>query len=259
MSVFAMSFLSETGGRVATGPDGLSGRTGVGSELRQDPVRGRGRSATGFLTLMLVLLVTSSARAGIIFTDSFEEGKKFADPTGYGGRLAAIQSSNPRTGSNALFLNNKEGALYTLADTYQLGTYTVSYYARREASFANTYSILSYGITGFLAGNPELGGIFLEEAQLPIGSYKLVTYSATVAAGSLAIGKQVQVLVDQSRLGASDGLSQLRIDDVSVSFTPAGAGVVPEPSSMAILGLGALVIAYRARRKTKSQQAAVQS
>lgn len=259
MSVFAMSFLSETGGRVATGPDGLSGRTGVGSELRQDPVRGRGRSATGFLTLMLVLLVTSSARAGIIFTDSFEEGKKFADPTGYGGRLAAIQSSNPRTGSNALFLNTKEGAIYNLTDTFQLGTYSVSYYARRETSLVATYSVLAYDITGLVPGDPTaVGGVFLTQANLPASTYSLVSYSATIAPGSAALGKQIKLLIDQSNNGPADTY-RLRIDDVSVSFTPAGAGVVPEPSSMAILGLGALVIAYRARRKNKSQQAAVQS
>jgi hypothetical protein len=209
---------------------------------------------------MLVLLVTSSARAGIIFTDSFEEGKKFADPTGYGGRLAAIQSSNPRTGSNALFLNTKEGAIYNLTDTFQLGTYSVSYYARRETSLVATYSVLAYDITGLTPGDPTaVGGVFLTQANLPASTYSLVTYEATIAPGSAALGKQIKLLIDQSNNATVADTYQLRIDDVSVSFTPAGAGVVPEPSSMAILGLGALVIAYRARRKTKSQQAAVQS
>ena len=32
----------------------------------------------------------------------------------------------------------------------------------------------------------------------------------------------------------------------------AGGGQVPEPTSMAIFGLGALGMAYRARRKTKA-------
>jgi hypothetical protein len=244
--------------RWSAGIDALPGRSARGSGFPKVGARERVRLATGFLTLILALFGCSSVRAGLILTDSFEEGKKFADPTGYGGRLAFIESINPRTGSNALFLNTKEGALYTLTDTFQPGTYTVSYYARRETTLVATYSILAYGITGFVPGEPTaVGGIFLTQADLPAATYRLVTYSATIAPGSPALGQPVQLLIDQSNNATVAGTFRLRIDDVSVSFTPAGAGVVPEPSSMAMLGIGALGMAYRARRKGKSQKLAV--
>lgn len=38
---------------------------------------------------------------------------------------------------------------------------------------------------------------------------------------------------------------------VSLTFSPGTGGAVPEPTSMAIFGIGALGMAYRARRKTK--------
>ncbi|MFN5624161.1 MAG: hypothetical protein ACK5DM_09460 [Planctomyces sp.] len=83
--------------------------------------------------------------------------------------------------------NNKEGVFYTLSDVYQPGTYTVSYYFKKETGFIATYSILTYGQTGFLNGQPNVGGANLEQGSLPF-AYQLVTYTATVAAGSAAIG-----------------------------------------------------------------------
>lgn len=211
------------------------------------------------LSIAVVALVVSglaggSAQAGIIFTDGFEGGKLFGDPTsGYGGRLTSIVATNPRTGSNALLIDSKEGALYTLPDTFQEGTYTVSMYVRRDSGFGTFLSYLTYGTTGgYSNSNPNLGGgFYVEEGQLPLGSYTPISWVAVVGAGDAAIGKNIQVLVEQSRLFTVEGQTAIRVDDLSIDFVPANAAAVPEPTSVAILGLGALGMAYRVRRKNR--------
>lgn len=212
------------------------------------------------LSIALVALVVSGfaggpAQAGIIFTDGFEDGKLFGDPaSGYGGRLASIVATNPRTGSNALLLDSKEGALYTLPDTYQEGSYTVSMYVRRDSASAAFLSYLTYGTTGgYSNSNPNLGGgFYVEEPQLPLGSYTPISWVAVIGAGDAAIGKNIQLLVEESRLFTVQGQTAVRVDDLSIDFVPANAAAVPEPTSVAILGLGALGMAYRVRRKTRA-------
>ncbi len=75
-----------------------------------------------------------------------------------------------------------------------------------------------------------------------------MTYTATVAAGSAAIGQNVQLLIDQSRLDLNPDVYRARLDDVQIEFTPATAAV-PEPASVALTGLVSLVLAWRVRRK----------
>lgn len=205
------------------------------------------RQVTAVACFVGVMFVSGAAQAGIIFTDGFEGGKLFLDPTGYGTRVAEIQANTPRTGANAVYLNNKEGVFYTLSDVYQPGTYTVSYYFKKESGFIATYSILTYGQTGFLSGQPNVGGAYFEQGALPF-AYQLVTYTATVAAGSAAIGQNVQLLIDQSRLDLNPDVYRARLDDVQIEFTPATAAV-PEPASVALTGLVSLVLAWRVRRK----------
>ncbi len=250
---FAVSLLHMFSNQEFKGVDSLlrNATRGIG---RQGERRTKGSQiATALLALLSGLLFLDSAYAGVIFTDSFEDGKKYADPAGYGGRLANIDPTGARTGTNSLFFNNKEGALWTLDDTYQVGTYTVTYYARRESGFSHTLGLLSYGITGVTGGyQPDLGSAYFPETNLPMDTYVPVTFSAVIAPGSLAIGQNIKLLIEQSRLWQDDTLYKIRVDDVSITYTPAGNGEVPEPTSMAIFGLGALGLAYRARRKSKA-------
>lgn len=112
------------------GPKSLKGRISV--MLRSpsvllslfDPCAPRMRRVTAVACFFGVMFVAGAAQAGIIFTDGFEGGKLFADPTGYGTRVATIEATSPRSGANAVFLNNKEGVFYSLPDVYQPGTYT---------------------------------------------------------------------------------------------------------------------------------------
>lgn len=215
-----------------------------------DPCASGMRRVTAVACFLGVMSVAGAAQAGIILTDGFEGGKLFADPTGYGTRVATIEATSPRSGANAVFLNNKEGVFYTLADVYQPGTYTVSYYFKKEFALIATYSILTYGETGWRTGQPILGGAYFEQNDLPF-AYTQISYTATVAAGDAAIGQNVQLLIDQSRLDLNDGVYLARLDDVQVEFTPAGAAV-PEPASMAFTGLASLVLAWRVRRNGKA-------
>lgn len=208
------------------------------------------RMVTAVACVVGFMFVAGTAQAGIIFTDGFEGGQLFVNPTGYGTRLASIQATSPRSGANAVFFDNKEGVFYTLPDVYQPGTYTVSYYFKKESVFVANYSILTYGETGWRTGQPILGGAYFEQNDLP-SAYRLVSYTATIAPGDAAIGKNVQLLIDQSRLDLNNGVYLARLDDVQVEFTPSSVAV-PEPASVAFTGLASVVLAWRARRKGKA-------
>ena len=199
-------------------------------------------SRLGAFSLVSASFTLTSAHAATIFSDGFETGKLYDDATGYSTRVADIDTNVSRTGSNSLVFNNKEGVLYTLADTYQAGTYTVSYYANRQSSFGHNLSFLTYGITG--GYSPQLGVAYLEEASLPVGTWTQVTFDATIAAGDATIGQNVQLLIEQSRLYGV-GSYNLFIDDLSISFSPA----IPEPSTYGLIGIGALGLAIAARRR----------
>jgi len=200
------------------------------------------RGINVFLSVTLMASFTlSAARAAVILSDGFESGKLFADATGYSGRVATIDAAGANTGANSLLLNNKEGVLYSLADTYQEGTYTVTYYAKRETTFAINLSFLTYGITG--GYTPQVAAAYLEEPSLPLNVYTPVTFTATIDAQSAAFGKNIQLLVEQSRLGL-DNSYKLRIDDLLVSFTP-----IPEPSAFSLLVVGLAGLAVLRRRQ----------
>ena len=114
----------------------------------------------------------------------------------------------------------------------------------------HSLSVLTYGISSIAGGyGPTTGGTYVEEPALPINTYTPITYTAVIAQGSAAIGQNIQLLIEQSRLDtASQFTYNIRVDDVSITFTPASSAV-PEPTSMAIFGLGVLGLAYRKRRK----------
>ena len=211
---------------------------------------GRMRIVIAVACLTGFMFAADAVQAGIILSDGFEGGKLFADPTGYGTRTVSIEATSPYSGANAVFLDNKEGVFYTLSDVYQPGTYTVSYYFKKETSFIANYSVLTYGETGWRTGQPVLGGAYFEQGALPF-AYTKISYTATVAAGDAAIGKNVQLLIDQSRLDLNNGVYKARLDDVQVEFTPLAAAV-PEPASVAITGLVSLVFAWRMRRSRKA-------
>jgi hypothetical protein len=102
-------------------------------------------------------------------------------------------------------------------------------------------------VTSDLAGKDPFSvgsnGIFTKLTSDTSGSPQSSSYSVSLLLGQVFAFRA-------SSVDGQFGRSETTITNFVVSYTPSGA--VPEPTSMAIFGLGALGMAYRQRRKNKS-------
>ena len=195
--------------------------------------------------LVSLVCVLESAKAGVISTT-------FSGSNSRRGNIFDIQVNNPLTvESISVNLDNsltKEIFLY-----YKPGTWV---------GFQSTaaYWTLAGSVTVTSAGRNNPTPVDIPDFYLAGGTYGFyVTTDGTTPEavyytnGSTSYGDgNITIYAGKGTLTPFDGnlTSGDRIWNGSITYSPTSA--VPEPTSMAIFGFGALATAYRARRKSKA-------
>lgn len=173
---------------------------------------------------------------------TYSDGSDLADLVGWVGNnnVSVVAAQSPRTGSHAIALNgsawgNAGGATEVttlLSDSIGVAgstPITISLWAQ-GSDFPVAFDLLADGValTASSAVSPTLGAAYQEFTR----SYD----SATMTAVS---GADLTIQFGLEPTGAGTG-GQVRFDDVS-------ATAIPEPSSLALLTLGGLLIARHRR------------
>jgi len=179
------------------------------------------------VALAAVLIASAGQMQAAVINGGFETG----DLTGWtvsGADSAVANPSNARSGSYS-FVGYDNDGFATLSQNFSTlagAEYELDFWS--FSSFVDPGNILRYQL--------DAGPIFTV-SQTP--TYALTTGSFTASGSTTTLSFLFET---------DDGTGVWLIDDVSVTQTSAA---VPEPTSMAIFGLGALGLAYRARRKSK--------
>jgi hypothetical protein len=126
-----------------------------------------------------------------------------------------------RAGSTSLFLTNSS----TAGQTFGTGASTIATTSSGSAIYIDFQSNLLGLPGGYVSGGAISGSMTFS------GSFASLGIDPVARTYSWGLG------------GAGSS--------VSLTFSSGTGGAVPEPTSMAIFGIGALGMAYRARRKTK--------
>lgn len=220
------------------------------------PARGLSSLPRGAAVALLMLtagfFATTASAGTVIFTDDYESGVKFTNPNPVnyvtGTIVDAGTSISP---THVLQLTNfpqKNGALYTLANTYELGVYELSFYRVRAAGYeGSSWAAFVYDAPS----NPlqEINGSWTGSVPL---TWEQVTVSTTITESSPALGKAVQFVFDQSNGSNGSTTSMIYLDNVSLQFTPSSPVPEIDPAGMGgVLALvtGALGLLERRRLK----------
>lgn len=206
------------------------------------------------LALAAAVLTMGSAQAAVLLSDGFEGTTNFGSAADYGGTGTILTTAEARTGSSALMMDNnpvKKAVLYTLPDVYQIGTYDVSYYVKLETGkLGANYGLLTYNYTSLL-NSINTGTIvadnYIADPTLT-NAYVLINFSATLLAGDAALGQSIQLLIDQSRGGASNS-ARIFVDDLTITYTAPAA--VPAPATLSMTLAGAACFGFSMWRRRK--------
>ncbi len=150
----------------------------------------------------------------------------------------ATGSGTPSGGSGSQVVFASGGGFHsqTLTDTLQVGTYTLTVAVGNRSNFAMgnwVFDLRANGISTVLAtstGNSEL---------LTSGAFTDKVLIFNVLAGNPNLGTALGIVLSSDASGAAE------YDNVRLDFAPVA---IPEPASMALLGLGSVLLLARRRK-----------
>lgn len=196
-------------------------------------------------------LITTASASTLLFTDNFESGVNFVAPDNRYAAGTIITTATTVSPTRALQLDDspKSGALWTLPQTYQLGTYTLSFWHIRTAANGSNVAMFAYDWPSTYTAqsdnqivNGAPAGVYWT-GSVP-NTWTQVNFSQTLSAGNPALGKPIQFWLDQSYATTMAYQNVILIDNVSVTFAP-----VPEPSTCAMALAGLAGGGYLVRRR----------
>jgi hypothetical protein len=194
-----------------------------------------GAMATNAMAAVVTYTLTGGGITGTLNGTAFS-GKDFtitatADPSTFS--QGSLNGSIPIVYTTAASTMTIDGFAPFQVTSSNFGVFIADYSSVFPGTFAGGFGIVdlvSDGSVGIASvGSPT--GDPLNGPGMISGSTGADNYTYTTTAGNLSL----------SLINISDG--------VPVTFTAGGSPAVPEPTSMAIFGLGALGFAYRNRRK----------
>lgn len=212
---------------------------------------------TSLASMALVTLV-ETASAGVIINVVESGGNVVATLSGQLSNLGVGTTQpppiNPVSSLAAIYVNlgGTDSFVVQSPGSYETTRYNLSGTASQWGPFAfTTANDFTLSGTNYLSfNNSSIGGSGGGPGgNLVLGSY---TFGASISATLTFTNKTLAAmgLVNQGSYVYTVGSGS---DTDTITFNVGGSGgQVPEPSSMAIFGLGALGMAYRARRKRNS-------
>ena len=203
------------------------------------------------------LVTAASSQAAIVYTEDFDAANQVSgqnvvgwNPEVFTGAIASdtgIQAQLPTTsGTNYAFFNTgvSSSNLREAAMNTDTGFANVA-----GTIYTLTYDLIQDDYTGdFLAqlyvGDPQAGGVLLNSfvATLPTGDgVANAANNSHQFIGTSDVGNIYIRFYAQDADPSAGGFEQARLDTVTLD------AVIPEPSSLALLGMGALAMLRRRR------------
>ncbi len=182
--------------------------------------------------LALATAALSASAQNLVVNPGFETGtfSGYTTTPAAHGSFAFVSGAGPNAAPHSGTYAAVFGAVGGLPDTISqtLATvpglsYTVSYYLRNSSPNAGNASLQSF--TASFGGVSQTTGV-------ATSTYSLQTFTAIATSSSTTLS-----------LGGYDPKDFYNLDDISVVANPA-----PEPSALAALGLGAVVLVKRRKR-----------
>jgi hypothetical protein len=188
-----------------------------------------------FLVLGMALAFGSSAMAVELVTNGgFETGDLTGWTVGFAGSFSGVRTQFPHSGTQEAYFGATSAAgaedIYQDLTTVSGTTYNVSFWAFDQDPATTAENLLvTFGSNTVFNGIPQRGTTSTANYAQYTGSF--VATSA----------------ITRLEINAWEASWYINVDDVSVQ-----AQAVPEPASMAALGLGALALVRRRRASRKA-------
>ena len=215
------------------------------------------------LLLLFISGLTTVADAGILITLT-DNGDDTIGFSMSGDFTVYASNSTQRTGQFGTYLGPKNGTISN-AETTDLITEFIFAYAdaggdaavgKVAAAFGSgDYAASSYSGSGHVFQNFTNQTFFIDQAltsSLTIGNAVNGGVISGISASGTYVGSFASVGITEGTVATRYGLDASNFDTITITRIGASSGgAVPEPSSLAIFGLGACLVGVGIRRRKK--------